>query len=92
MALGDRVGGAGPDRVVQADETEVLEVEVVLFGGEAISAAEPGAGDGEHPQPSRAGCFDLRVECGACLVIEVAEVGDRFGGALGGDDVVGPVR
>ena len=37
---------------VEAHETEELEFEVVLLGGEAIGAAEAGPGDPQHPQPS----------------------------------------
>ena len=73
VAAGDGVGGVGSHGVADADETEVLEVEVVLLGRQRGGRGELGAGDGEDPEPGVGRRLDLRVECGTLSLRE----GDR---------------
>ena len=87
MAAGTvgRTGSARPTR------PEELEAEVVLLAGQA-RLTEAGARHAEHAQPLVGHRRDLRRQVRRRRGVEVAEVGDRLGRALGGDDVVVPVR
>jgi len=73
---------------VEADEAQVLEVEVVLLRRGGRAAAEAGPGDGEDAEPASGRGLDLALHVGDAGVVEVAEVDDRLRGALGGDDEV----
>jgi hypothetical protein len=90
-AVGDGGGNAEAERVVQAGQAQVLEGEVVLPGGEALAPAELGPRDRQHAKAARGGRVDLAGECGTFGRAEMAQVGDRFRGALGRDDVVAGV-
>ena len=92
MAARDRVRGVGAHRIVQADETEVLEVEVVLLAREPFGRGESGPCDGEDPLTGVGRGLDLSIDRSPLGGRTMAEIGNRFGGALGGHDVVRPMR
>jgi hypothetical protein len=77
---------------VQAGQAEVLEGEVVLLRGQASSLTEPRQRNGEDPQSVRRGRLDLRHEFLTRARVEMAQVHDCFGRALGRNDIVAEVR
>lgn len=87
-ALGDRLRDAEAHRVLQADQADVLELEVVLFRGEAVGEAEARTGHAEDAQPVGGRGFDLSDQRGQPRLVEVTEVGDRLGRAFRGNHVV----
>lgn len=86
-ALRHGVSHPGPDGVLQGGEAEVLELEVVLLGGQAPRLVEGSAGHPEDAAAAGRGRLHLHGERSEVTRSEVAEVCDRLGRPLGGDHV-----
>lgn len=91
-ALGHRLGGPWTHRVAQAGQPEQAEREVVLSGGEPVTLAELGSGNGEDTLTTCRRHLHLAHEGGALGRREMAEVCDRLRRALRGDHVPAGVR
>ena len=86
-ALRDGIGHPGSHRIMQAGQTEILEVVIMLFGGQFSAGVEVGVRHTEDPLTVSSGVLDLLGELREAFGVEVAEIGDGLGGALGRDHV-----
>ena len=86
-AISDGLRHVEPHRIFQTEQAQKLEAEIVLLAGQHI-ALEAGPGHAEHPQALAGHRGDLACDPGAGVGIEMAEVGDRLGRALGSDQVL----
>jgi len=73
---------------MEPGEAQELECEVVLLGGKTLGRAESGARDRQDSLAVGGGRFDLRRELDTRVGVEMAQIRDRLGCTLGGDDVV----
>ena len=90
MALADRIGNVGAQRIRQADQSEQLKGELALRGGErGIAVFRPC--NREHAHPASRHRVDVAAQFGERGFIEAAQLGDRFRSALGRNCVAGSV-
>ena len=85
VALGDGLGGRGPQGIAQAQQPQELEVEIMLAQGQ-VSLVQPGGGHPQGAQSLPAHFHDSLFHLGGGPLVQVAKVGHRLGRALGGDD------